>query len=316
MAKTIFNDDLIKTEDDADGLIGDAMFVGLPGNYAFFAGKGNLSGFDAKMGEALNLAVKLKKAAQKINFLNADLDYDKLKSIGTLKTDKDALPPTIADKKREIAKDVDLSGDTIYSFSVDNIPPKESGFPPELYEDKFKRIVEQASLFGKANIVVRGHVDNFSFFKSFTGVGIKTGNIRQEGDDENAQYSLIKDGKSELLNLKDTRRVLHLIENEPWTEKPYISDDGKKITDLRKGLKDALEISKERAEAGRNAIITYAKEKGIRLDEGQIRFQGMGLTDPAVAMPRNDAERGQNRRIEFRLIRAGNQKLTDSDFDF
>jgi ABC-type nitrate/sulfonate/bicarbonate transport system substrate-binding protein len=47
MTKKMFGAD-VGDDEAADGLISDAVFVGLPGNYSFFQDKGNLSGFDAK----------------------------------------------------------------------------------------------------------------------------------------------------------------------------------------------------------------------------------------------------------------------------
>jgi ABC-type nitrate/sulfonate/bicarbonate transport system substrate-binding protein len=62
LTQDIYGKETIRTEDDADGLISDAVFVGLPGNRAFFQEKGNLSGFDAKQKQALDLAVGEKYA--------------------------------------------------------------------------------------------------------------------------------------------------------------------------------------------------------------------------------------------------------------
>src|SRR5262249_19813493 len=48
MTQDVFGKGELPTEQDADDLIADAVFVGLPGNKEFFEAKGNLSGFDAR----------------------------------------------------------------------------------------------------------------------------------------------------------------------------------------------------------------------------------------------------------------------------
>src|SRR5438132_5312999 len=44
MAMDILGKDALPTEADAEGLVDDALFVGIPGNNAFFKEKGNTSG--------------------------------------------------------------------------------------------------------------------------------------------------------------------------------------------------------------------------------------------------------------------------------
>ena len=101
----------LKSDDDADGLIADAVFVGLPGNYSFFKDKGNLSGFAVKQKAALDLALDLGDAKVRRDMLPAELDYAKLKALGDLTAVVD--PPQVerfADAPREI--------NTLYSFDV------------------------------------------------------------------------------------------------------------------------------------------------------------------------------------------------------
>ena len=89
MTQEIYGKEAIPTEDDADGLISDAVFVGLPGNKSFFKDKGNLSGFEAKQKAALDLAVGQGYAKNRFPFLTADFDYANLKKLGGLKADPD-----------------------------------------------------------------------------------------------------------------------------------------------------------------------------------------------------------------------------------
>src|SRR5262249_30262315 len=77
LTQQIFGKEDIPGEEDADGLISDAAFVGLPGNISFFTEKGNLNNFEAKQSAALDLAVALDNAKDRHPFLKPDFDYAK-----------------------------------------------------------------------------------------------------------------------------------------------------------------------------------------------------------------------------------------------
>src|SRR5262249_43717203 len=81
LTRKMFGADL-SSDDDADGLISDAVFVGLPGNYSFFQDKGNLSGFDVKQRAALRLAEELGDARNPRDFEQAHWDYTRVKGVG------------------------------------------------------------------------------------------------------------------------------------------------------------------------------------------------------------------------------------------
>ena len=79
MAQSIYGKEVLPTlEVDAHGLLLDCTFVGLPGNRAFFEDKGNLAGFEAKQKQALDLAVNLGYAKQRVGFIKPGLNYDSL----------------------------------------------------------------------------------------------------------------------------------------------------------------------------------------------------------------------------------------------
>src|SRR5262245_1713893 len=150
LTRQLFGQD-VKNDEDADGLISDAVFVGLPGNYSFFKDKGNLSGFDAKQKAALDLALSLGDARVKRDFLQADLDYANLKKLGGLTAKVDA-PRTsrFADNPKE--------KNTLFFFDV-HFEGGRSDFPEDQYGGDFQRAVEQASLFGNALVSVKGHAN-------------------------------------------------------------------------------------------------------------------------------------------------------------
>src|SRR5438270_29122 len=83
---------------------------GLPGNYSFFKDKGNLSGFDVKQKAAVDLAISLGDAKTRIDLLQADLDYGRVKSLGDLTAVVKAPPAArFSDNPRE--------RNTLYFFS-------------------------------------------------------------------------------------------------------------------------------------------------------------------------------------------------------
>src|SRR5262249_55497430 len=67
--QTFFNKDDIPDLESADGLIGDAVFVGWSGNRSFFTDEGNLSGFEAKQARAMDMAVSEGYAKVRSTFL-------------------------------------------------------------------------------------------------------------------------------------------------------------------------------------------------------------------------------------------------------
>ncbi len=66
--------------DDAHGLLLDCSFVGLTGQLAFFKDKGNLSGFEPKMKEALDMAGTWGYADVRMGFEPNDFDYKAFES--------------------------------------------------------------------------------------------------------------------------------------------------------------------------------------------------------------------------------------------
>ena len=78
----------------------------------------------------------------------------------------------------------------------------------------------------------------------------------------------------------------------------------------------ALNLSKERAEAVKDAIVGFAKEKQYLLDATQIAPTGLGISKPLIAKPRNLEEAKENMRVEFKLMRVSAEVAKPSDFDF
>jgi flagellar motor protein MotB len=88
-----------------------------------------------------------------------------------------------------------------------------------------------------------------------------------------------------------------------------------KLTDSKMVLDSCLQLSQQRADAARKAVLEYARSKNYNLDENQIVAVGVGVLEPLVAVPRSDPEMARNRRVEFRLIRTTTEALTTSGVD-
>jgi ABC-type nitrate/sulfonate/bicarbonate transport system substrate-binding protein/outer membrane protein OmpA-like peptidoglycan-associated protein len=299
LTQEIFGKDDIQGEEDADGLISDAAFVGLPGNISFFTEKGNLNNFEAKQSAALDLAVALDNAKDRHPFLKPDLDYAKIKEIGSLTADPHASTAKI--KENVVAP----SGkeNTLFSFDI-NFDEDQKTFDAEKYGKDFQRAAEQASLYGKALIVVRGHADLTKLLGEFVRAAMRSGLVKREGVPKNYKYFL---SNGSPLALTDTAKVLDLIEKE------NLVGGG---ADPKASLEVLVTLSRERAEAVRDAVIKYAEAKGIRLDKGQIKAVAVGVREPVVAKPLGEEDAAKNRRVEFRIVKVGKESVTQEDFNY
>src|SRR5207244_12694935 len=152
-------------------LISDANFVGLPGNETFFKSRGNLSGFDFKMKQAVALPADPSKDPLRTNaapMLAADFSYEALRKIGDLH----GKPPA----QQRISAEVKLEAEQkIFEFVI-NFEPDVTEFSEVKYAQDFQRALEQASLFGNAVVAIRGHADPKlmvdRFIKAATAKGI------------------------------------------------------------------------------------------------------------------------------------------------
>ena len=91
----------------------------------------------------------------------------------------------------------------------------------------------------------------------------------------------------------------------------YVNNKTKGETELVLGRirQSAKNLSLTRANAVRESLIEYAKQKGIRLDPSQLAVVGHGIDRPASGMcgadpcaPKTEAQWLSNMRVEFRII--------------
>jgi ABC-type nitrate/sulfonate/bicarbonate transport system substrate-binding protein len=302
LTQQIYGKDAIKSLDDADGLIADAVFVGLPGNRSFFAVAGNLSGFGPKAKAALDLAVGQGYASKRYELAKAEIDYNRLKTLGGLKTSPEELPGGFIEAAK-LPSANDLSENTLYFFTI-NFEPNQKTFEEEKYGEDFHRALEQASLFGNSMVAVRGHADLAKVLNEFVKASMSKGILRRAGKPGKFEF-FTKDGTK--LDLNNTRKVVELIEKE---------DFGGTELDPKQTVKALLRLSEERAESVRQALMEYAAAHKIVLDKNQIRSTGVGILEPIVPQPRTDEQMGRNRRVEFRIIRVPAEAQSARDFDY
>ena len=294
--------DQVAKEEDVDGLISDAAFVGLPGNESFFRTRGNLSGFDFKQKLALRLPEDPSKEPLKKDpklFEACNFDYPTLRKLGDLH----GQPPKQARIRAEAKVETDKQ---IFNFII-TFKADQSDFPEAQYAADFQRALELASLFGNSAFVIGGHaaptavlIPNFLKAASEKGIIIN----QQDGT-----YTL-PDGKK--LNLKTDYAVLFdLIEkNLNLTTR----DEAGQVT-IRDRVAGLQKLSDDRAETVRKALESYARTRGLVVEQSQIRPKGFGARRPVVGYATNDADFQKNRRVEFLIIKVPAADVNPDEFD-
>jgi ABC-type nitrate/sulfonate/bicarbonate transport system substrate-binding protein/outer membrane protein OmpA-like peptidoglycan-associated protein len=311
MAQDIWiKDDALKDSvaklDDVDGLISDAMFVGLPGNESFFTNKGNLSGFQFKQRQACALPVDPSKDPLKTNpklFQAAEIRYPQVRKIGELR----GKPPT----RPRIASGAEIKiepSTEIFRFRV-AFKPNEYEFNERDYANDFQRALEVASLFGNTVVAIRGHADPGLLMQRFIQAATRRGLIRRETD---TRYTVVADG-STIDFTKDTKKVLEIIKKQPPGSLQYSNLEGDGTIDH--AVTQLQGLSDERARNVQKSITSYATSHSLVLDPSQIRTQGVGVSEPENGFPRNDADAAMNRRVEFLVIKVPADKVNTDEFD-
>ena len=305
MSQRTFGADVLPTLDvDAHGLLMDCTFVGLPGQIAFFRDAGNLSGFDSKMSEALDLATGWGYAKNRFGFDPNDFDYQEIAK----KAGVQYVEPTKSERFSNSAESTELflgenlDANTIVSFTI-NFEPNVQEFSADRYGAEFQRAIKAASTFGNAKVVIRGHSDPTKTLIDLVQSGMEKKLLRQTGSSGSFKY--FYEGKE--LDLSNTAAIVELIKAGKFS--------GGKADPLIT-MQAALNLSQKRAESVRDAVIKFAKAEKANLDLSQIVPVGAGVSEPVIAKPRNLDEAKENMRVEFRIVRVEAEAITPSEFDF
>ncbi|MEM6329067.1 MAG: hypothetical protein AAF790_02345 [Planctomycetota bacterium] len=305
MCQEIFGEEVLPTlEVDAHGLLLDCRFVGLPGQIAFFEQSGNLNGFNPKLSAALDLATKWGYASSRTGFDPAGFDYQQIAKLAGVEYVKPAT--TVQGEGITEFLDDDLQQGTIVSFTI-AFEPNQKEFSVDRYGAEFDRALQSASTFGGAAVVVRGHSDPTKTLVELIKAGMSKGVIKRTGQRGAYRYFLSSPQGSKELDLTQMNEMVRLIKSGAF--------EGGGVGPLRT-MQAALNLSQARAEAVKQAIVDYAKQRGINVNLSQLQPLGAGISDPVIAKPSSMAEARQNMRVEFRIVKVNPEELSDSDFDF
>lgn len=331
MAQDIYGPDECPDFATADGLIEDAFLVGLPGNRNFFTLKGNLSGFDAKMNAALDVAIDLGDAKRRFPFEQANLDYNKIKELGKL---------TATATEKQAFKKVDfLPEGTIFSFDI-KFPPKGAKFDRQNFGKHFQRALEQASVFGNAAIQLRGHTDPISVLAEFARYGkhgeflkpaagaqplplkkYDNNKLDPTNPNEEVEYTEFYD-RYAFTNPLGGVEILDFTQKATAKRIVTLLKEGKNLgaakyeAQAKLQMNKMIKLSRDRAVDAREAVIEYANDNGIRLDESQITDpEGVGVAEPIIPLPLPGQPTDLNRRVEFRIVRVNVEALDRGDWD-
>jgi ABC-type nitrate/sulfonate/bicarbonate transport system substrate-binding protein len=305
LAQRVYGKEVLPTiEGDVHGLLLDCAFAGLPGQIAFFRQKSNASGFDETMSRAINLATQWKYATARAGFEPNDFDYKKLAELGGIQY----VEPQAVERFNNAGETTDmffgenLDANTIVSFSI-NFEPNEQTFSADRYGPEFLRALKQASQFGNARVVIRGHADPTKTLMDLVKAGTAKGIIQQNGTPGNYRYFM--NGKP--LDLSRTKEVIELVRT---------GNLGGGSNDPIVTMQAALTLSQARAEAVKKSLEKYASDTGITVDVSQIVPVGVGIMEPVIPKPRNMDEAKENMRVEFRIVKVNPEALAPTDFNF
>jgi ABC-type nitrate/sulfonate/bicarbonate transport system substrate-binding protein len=283
----------VENLDDVDGLVSDAVFVGLPGNKAFFNTHGDLSLSCFKFKEQHACALPPDPSTQPLKvapklFEPADLDYVAVSKHGNL------FGKALQDRFKDIRKPPKDPKLELYSFRI-YFPPGDPDFSAKEYEGEFQRALEVAELFANTVVEIRGHSDPGRTVKRFLRSAEENGVITKDGDD----YKVLADGTR--FTPGDTGKMLAIIASLPEDKLPFKDPDTQGT--LKEAVRELQSLSKKRAEGVQAALFNFAGSNHLLLEKKQVFAEGVGLSKPEVGYPMNDAEKARNRRVEFLIIR-------------
>ncbi|MFA4845625.1 MAG: ABC transporter substrate-binding protein [Patescibacteria group bacterium] len=308
LAQDILGKGVLPTSEDAHGLLLDAQFVGYAGNLAFIDAK-NEHGFNVLAKQANKMATSLGQTTKSLTFAKVPDAFWQDQSFQQSLSESlvvQAKPRFNAEAVRtEIGA---LTSDgfgsrNMLSFTI-SFEPNQMTFSEDKYRDDYDRALTLLDKYPRAILVIRGHADPTAVLRDFVNAAITSGALKRTGTSP-ADYQYFYNG--EALDLSKTPKVVSLVESGTFkTGGP----------NPRETLQEARNLTRDRAQAVRSSFITYASKKGKKVDESQITFDGVGVAEPVVARPRNDAEAAANRRVEFALTRVTGEASTQTDFDF
>jgi ABC-type nitrate/sulfonate/bicarbonate transport system substrate-binding protein/outer membrane protein OmpA-like peptidoglycan-associated protein len=154
---------------DTEGMYGDALFVRVPGNIAFFTDPKNPRRMDALNSEIQQAFIGLGLMPSPLAIASANWDFAK---IGTDAGAQVTAPEVQRFDQQQVAGIVAkrqsqgrLSEGELFTFEV-QFRPNQDKFPAEQYAEAFKRVTNLAATYGGAVITVEGHSDPLGYLQA------------------------------------------------------------------------------------------------------------------------------------------------------
>lgn len=301
------------SEADAAGLIADCSFVGHPGNVAFFTDDDakslvNWAYFNRRGAE---VAVQLGYSKSPVTLPEGIIDWNLpifKQNLAKTEVAKNVARFDAAAVRHDIEKmeeEGSFADNTRLSFTA-YFPENETRVDGSKYEAEFARMLELGQTYTRAAIVIRGHADPTHMVANIIRAGIKAGVVQESGNASTGR-TFFMEGRP--LNLKSDRKIIKLA-TSPQFNGAYAEGDNP-----RELASAAIEMTKQRADAVRDAYFLFAKKHSVTLDESQVQTDGVGFAEPLVVKASTPDEAGLNRRVEFALVRVSAEAVTQSDFD-
>ena len=309
MAQNIYGKEVLPTiENDAHGLVADATFVRIPGNEAFFDDPNNLTGFDAKTSSALDMSKSLGMLDQRYGFNKPNWDYKHISELAGVKYVKPVYATgRVKGEITDFTKDLDTN--TIFSFDI-KFEPEQTTFNLDTYAADFQRVAEAQANFGNALFLIRGHSDPTLAMQNFFWAAQAKGLIT--GSAGNYKFS------NQPLDLSNTESIVNLIQTNNFNNLFRVNKEGNKVSidDPKSTVAAAIQLSQIRAENVRKTLQEFSKARKYSFDISQVQPQGVGVSEPKIARPKNINQAKDNMRVEVRVIRVKAEALKEGDFEF
>lgn len=147
---------------DTEAMLGDCEFVGYSGNEKFF-GKAKWSrGFKRLTKEVQTTFKQANLMSKNVPLKDAKWNWDDLKKgvkVGT--TESPRFDPS---KAAKVVNTMTAGEGELFSFEI-YFQPNQNTFSPEMYSKSFQKVLELASTYGGALVVVEGHSDPLGYLK-------------------------------------------------------------------------------------------------------------------------------------------------------
>lgn len=248
---------------DAEGLYGDAEFVGYKGNVKFFGDPNYPRNLDKLTSEIQSAYITLKILSKKVALEHPKWDYNVLKA--GLRDVQGVEAPRFV--KTEVEKVVvqkqqqgKLSeGEILPPFEI-KFQPNQNDFSVDSYKEAFERVVNLVSTYGGAVLTVEGHTDPLGYLRA-----------KKQGIPDVSSNSNVP-------GLKDIRQSA---KNLSYTRAAAVRDSV-----IAYAVKKNVKL-----DASQFVVIGHGFEKPKT---------GMCGVDPCA--PKSEEEWRSNMRVEFRVI--------------